>query len=85
MDAISLLLSRGFRVTTNTTFFRGETADGAAGLFDFLSSLNVEAMTISSAFSYEKATDQENFFRREESIELFRSIFQLGEETSLEF
>ena len=85
VESIGLLLSRGFRVTTNTTFFRGETAEGAAGLFDFLSSLNVEAMTISSAFSYEKAADQENFFRREESIALFRSIFQLGDKNRWNF
>ncbi len=85
VKAITLLLSRGFRVTTNTTLFRGETAEGAAGLFDFLSSLQVEAMTVSSAFRYEKAADQENFFTRDESIALFRSIFHLAEKKRWNF
>jgi len=85
VDAIGLLLSRGFRVTTNTTLFRGETAEGAARLFDFLTSLKVESMTVSSAFKYEKAADQESYFRRGESIDLFRSIFQLGENSHWNF
>ena len=78
MAAIHLLVSKGFRVTTNTTFFKGETSEGAGRLFDLLTSLQVEAMTIASAFNYEKASDQENFFTREEAIELFRSIFKLS-------
>ena len=78
MAAIHLLVSKGFRVTTNTTFFKGETSEGAGRLFDLLTSLRVEAMTIASAFNYEKASDQENFFTREEAIELFRSIFKLS-------
>ena len=83
--AIRLLVSRGFRITTNTTFFNGETADGAGRLFDLLTSLRVEAMTIASAFSYENASDQENFFRRDEAISLFRSIFELGKGKNWKF
>lgn len=78
MAAIRLLVSRGFRVTTNTTFFNGETAEGAGRLFDLLTSLRVEAMTIASAFSYEAASDQDNFFTRDEAIRLFQSIFKLS-------
>jgi len=78
MAAIRLLVSEGFRVTTNTTFFYGETAEGAGRLFDLLTSLRVEAMTIASAFSYESASDQDSFFSRDEAIRLFRSIFQLA-------
>ncbi|MBW1780716.1 MAG: adenosyl-hopene transferase HpnH [Deltaproteobacteria bacterium] len=76
--AIRRLVSQGFRVTTNTTLFNGETAEGAGRLFDLLTALRVEAMTIASAFSYENASDQENFFRRDEAIALFQSIFELG-------
>jgi len=76
--AIRRLVSQGFRVTTNTTLFNGETAEGAGRLFDLLTALGVEAMTIASAFSYENASDQENFFRRDEAIALFQSIFELG-------
>ena len=85
VSAIRLLVSRGFHVTTNTTFFNGETAEGAGRLFDFLTSLHVDAMTVSSAFSYESAPDQENFFRRNESIKLFRSIFAMGKDRGWQF
>jgi len=78
MAAIRLLVANGFRVTTNTTFFKGETAEGAGRLFDVLTSLRVEAMTIASAFSYEAASDQENFFTRDEAIGLFQSMFRLS-------
>jgi len=78
VKAIELLVSRGFRVTTNTTLFKGETAKSAGQLFDLLASLQVESMTIASAFKYENAQDQEHFFNRDEAIELFRSIFHEG-------
>lgn len=78
VSAIGLLVSRGFRVTTNTTFFAGETPGEAARLFDFLMSLGVEAMTVSAAFGYEKASDREHFPGREETKHLFRRIFEIG-------
>ncbi|HID97854.1 MAG TPA: adenosyl-hopene transferase HpnH, partial [Thermodesulfobacteriaceae bacterium] len=78
VDAIRLLVSKGFRVTTNTTFFGGQTPEDAAEFFDFLTSLGVEAMTVSSGFSYESAADQDNFLGREGTIALFRRIFEMG-------
>ncbi len=77
VESIRLLVSRGFRVTTNTTFFYGETPDSAEAFLDFVTALNVEAMTISAGFSYEKAKDQENFLTRKTTIELFRGIFDI--------
>ena len=74
VSAIRLLVSSGFRVTTNTTLFRGETAEGACRLLDFLTSLRVEAMTIASAFGYPNAPDQDGFFTRDQTTTLFRSI-----------
>jgi len=85
MAAIRLLVSSGFRVTTNTTFFSGETAEEAGRLFDLLTSLRVEAMTIASAFNYENASDQDNFFTRGEAVELFQSIFSRGKEKGWRF
>jgi len=76
--AIRRLKSRGFRVTTNTTFFKGQTAENAVLLCDFLAALGVEGMTISAAFHYENTRDADAFFSREETIALFRRIFQLG-------
>ncbi len=78
MAAIHLLVSRGFRVTTNTTIFNGETPEGACKLFDLLTSLRVEAMTIASAFNYENAADQEGFFTRDEAVGLFQNLFHMG-------
>ena len=78
VETIRLLVSQGFRVTTNTTLFKGETAESAGQLFDLLMSLQVEGLTIASAFKYEDAPDQEHFFNRDEAVELFRSIFLMG-------
>jgi len=83
--AIRLLVSHGFRVTTNTTLFKGETAESAGELFDLLTDLKVEAMTIASAFNYENASDQDNFFKRDEAISLFRSIFEHGKNRNWKF
>ena len=85
VSAIRLLVSSGFRVTTNTTLFKGETAESAGELFDILTALKVESMTIASAFNYENAADQENFFKRDETISLFRSIFEYGKNRSWKF
>jgi len=78
VDAISLLLSRGFRVTTNTTFFKDQSPSEAAQFFDFLTAMGVEAMTVSAAFSYENAADQDHFFTRTDAISFFREIFRNG-------
>lgn len=77
--AIRLLKAKGFRVTTNTTFYKGETPEGGARLFDFLTSLGVEGMTVAPAFSYEKASPGGSFFlNRPEATALFRQLFQIG-------
>ncbi len=76
VEAIKLLVSKGFRVTTNTTFFYGETPESAEKFLDFVSSLNVEAMTVAAGFNYEKAEAQDNFLTRDTTIELFRGIFK---------
>jgi hopanoid biosynthesis associated radical SAM protein HpnH len=78
VEAVRLLLSKGFRVTTNTTLFNGETPENAAKLLDFLASLGVEGLTISPGFDYEKATGgKDQFLEREATKNLFRGIFSL--------
>ncbi|HEB49204.1 MAG TPA: adenosyl-hopene transferase HpnH, partial [Desulfobulbus sp.] len=74
--AIRKLVAAGFRVTTNTTFFKGQTAGDAAELFDHLSSLGVEAMTVAAGFNYENADDQDSFLGREGTRKLFREILR---------
>ena len=75
-EAIRKLVAAGFRVTTNTTFFKGQTAKSAGQLFDHLSSLGVEAMTVAAGFNYESADDQDCFLGREGTKELFRTILR---------
>lgn len=76
VNSIKLLLSKGFRVTTNTTLFEGEPPEHAVQLFDFITSLGIEGMTISPGFSYEKASDRESFLRTESVTKLFKDIFR---------
>jgi hopanoid biosynthesis associated radical SAM protein HpnH len=78
VEAIQLLIQRGFRVTTNTTLFADETLESVAHLFDFLTSIGVEGMTIAPGFCYPDAPDRENFLNRETTRELFQKIFELG-------
>lgn len=78
VSAMREALRRGFRVTTNTTFFKGQSPEDAAALFDTLMALGVEGMTVSAAFSYAAAADQDGFMSRQDTVSLFRAIFGLG-------
>ena len=75
-EAIRRLVGAGFRVTTNTTFFKGQTVEDAARLFDHLCSLGIEAMTVAAGFNYDSADDQDCFLGREGTKELFRGILR---------
>jgi len=79
VNAIRLLVKSGFRVTTNTTFFSNATPAKAAQLFDFLTSLKVEAMTVSSGFGYETAADQDGFLGRQGTQVLFQRILKMNQ------
>ena len=83
--AIRLLTAKGFRVTTNTTFYGGESPEGAARFFDFLTSLDVEGMTVAPGFSYEKASDQEHFLGRNGTTAFFARLFDIGETRNWRF
>jgi hopanoid biosynthesis associated radical SAM protein HpnH len=69
--AIRAAVSRGFRVTTNTTLFEGADPARMRRFFDDMMALGVEGMMISPGYSYEKAPDQEHFLRRERAHRLF--------------
>jgi hopanoid biosynthesis associated radical SAM protein HpnH len=85
VKAIRLLLSRGFRVTTNTTFYGDETPENASQLFDFLMALGVEGMTIAPAFAYENAAEQHPFAGRKGAQLFFRRVFELGRDRNWKF
>ncbi|HLW45095.1 MAG TPA: adenosyl-hopene transferase HpnH [Acidimicrobiales bacterium] len=76
VEAIRQAKSRGFRVTTNSTFFNTDSPKTVRDLLDFLNDdLAVDAMMISPAYAYEKAPDQEHFLGVEQTRTLFREAF----------
>jgi hopanoid biosynthesis associated radical SAM protein HpnH len=74
VEAIRAARGRGFRVTTNTTLFKGADPARMRSFFDTLMQLGVEGMTISPGYSYEKAPDKKNFLKRERTRQLFSRI-----------
>lgn len=79
VEAISEAKKRGFRVTTNTTFFNTDTAETVRGVLDFLNDeLEVDAMMISPGYAYEKAPDQEGFLPTDQTRDLFAEAFSEG-------
>jgi hopanoid biosynthesis associated radical SAM protein HpnH len=72
--AIEAALARGFRVTTNSTFFTGSDPERVRGFFDDTMSLGVEGMMVSPGYSYDKAPDQDHFLERERTHQLFRQV-----------
>ncbi|MDJ0687262.1 MAG: adenosyl-hopene transferase HpnH [Xenococcaceae cyanobacterium MO_188.B32] len=72
--AIQAAKQKGFRVTTNTTVFKGADPKQMQEFFDFLESLNLDGMMISPGYSYEWAPEQDSFLKREQTKALFREI-----------
>ncbi|HEY6538932.1 MAG TPA: adenosyl-hopene transferase HpnH, partial [Candidatus Dormibacteraeota bacterium] len=77
--AIKEAKQRGFRVTTNTTFFTQDDATSVREVLDFLNDdLQVDNMQISPAYAYEKAPDQEHFMGVERTRAIFKEAFAEG-------
>ncbi len=74
IDAIKLAKQKGFRVTTNTTFFDGVTVEEAEKFLDYVQPLDVDGMTVASAFQYPDAPTQDNFFGRQRTQEFFKEL-----------
>jgi hopanoid biosynthesis associated radical SAM protein HpnH len=76
VEAVKEAKARGFRVTTNSTFFNTDSPKTVRDVLDFLNDdLRVDAMMISPAYAYEKAPDQEHFLGVEETRRLFQEAF----------
>jgi hopanoid biosynthesis associated radical SAM protein HpnH len=74
--AIKEAQARGFRVTTNSTFFNTDSPKTVRDLLDFLNDdLGVDAMMISPAYAYEKAPDQEHFLGVDQTKQMFAEAF----------
>ena len=79
VEAIKLAKSKGFRVTTNSTFFTTDSPKTVREVLDFLNDeLKVDAMMISPAYAYEKAPDQDHFLGVRQTRELFSKAFADG-------
>jgi hopanoid biosynthesis associated radical SAM protein HpnH len=79
VEAVRAAKERGFRVTTNTTFFTHDSPDTIRRVLDYLNDeLNVDQMMISPAYAYEKAPDQEHFLGVEQTHALFKEAFAGG-------
>jgi hopanoid biosynthesis associated radical SAM protein HpnH len=79
VEAIRDAKARGFRVTTNSTFFTHDSPQGIRDVLDYLNDdLKVDGMMISPAYAYWKAPDQEHFLGVEETRKLFQEAFAGG-------
>ena len=76
--AIRAAKGRGFRVAVNCTFFDGADPDRVAGFFDEVTALGIDGIMTSPGYSYERAPDREHFLTRQNTKQLFRSIFARG-------
>ncbi|MGQ0658019.1 MAG: adenosyl-hopene transferase HpnH [Chromatiales bacterium] len=78
IEVVRQARARGFRVTANCTLFQGEAAGEVAEFMDTMMELGIEGVTISPGYSYERAPRQDVFLKRQQSKQLFRDIFKLG-------
>src|SRR6201986_1496298 len=79
IEAIKFLKAKGFRVTTNSTFFNNDTPQNIIDVLNFLNDeVKVDQMMISPAYAYEKAPDQDHFLGVTETRGLFRKAFADG-------
>jgi len=77
--AIASAKERGFKVTTNTTFFSTDSPKTIREVLDFLNDdLGVDQMMISPGYAYEKAPDQVHFLSTRSSQEIFAEAFGDG-------
>jgi hopanoid biosynthesis associated radical SAM protein HpnH len=73
-EGIKEAVSRGFRVTTNTTLFDGADPKSVRAFFDEMMDLGVEGMMLSPGYSYDKAPDQSHFLGKARTRRLFRAM-----------
>lgn len=79
VDNVKDAQRRGFRMTTNSTFFTTDTPQSVIEVLDYLNNdLKVDQMMLSPAYAYDKAPDQEHFLGVTETRELFKKVFADG-------
>ncbi|MFH1018090.1 MAG: adenosyl-hopene transferase HpnH [Pseudomonadota bacterium] len=78
ISGIETAKALGFHLNTNTTVFEGESPEELADLFDFLTELGVDGLTVSPGYAYEHAPDREHFLQRERTQQFFMRLFEIG-------
>ena len=77
--AIRLLRARGFRVNVNATLFEASRPPRSRpSSTTSADELDVEGITVSPGYAYERAPDQQHFLNRRKTKQLFRDIFRRG-------
>ncbi|QJE01833.1 adenosyl-hopene transferase HpnH [Massilia forsythiae] len=79
LAAIGRAKARGFRVNINCTLFDGAEPERVARFFDSLALLDVDGITVSPGYAYERAPEQQHFLNRNNTRQLFRDIFKRGD------
>ncbi len=86
VKAIRAARAKGFRVNINCTLFDGLDPKRVAEFFGFcMDELDIEGITISPGYAYERAHDQDHFLNRRKTKDLFRTIFALGKGKNWKF
>jgi hopanoid biosynthesis associated radical SAM protein HpnH len=76
--AIKLAKDRGFRVNINCTLFNDAQAENVARFFDTVKAMEVDGITVSPGYAYERAPEQQHFLTRSTTKQLFRDILKRG-------
>ena len=74
MKAVESAISRGYRVCSNTTIFKGSDVDDLHQLFGTLRDIGIEGCMVSPGFDYDSVPNQDLFLSRKESHEYFTKI-----------
>ncbi len=83
--AIRAAKARGFRVTINSTIFRGHDPAALHRFFDEMTALGVDGMMTAPGYAYERAPDQDHFLARRQTQALFREVLAPAAERGWKF
>jgi hopanoid biosynthesis associated radical SAM protein HpnH len=73
--ALKTAKAKGYRVNINCTLFNDAKPDRVADFFDTVRE-QVDGITISPGYAYERAPDQQHFLNRAKTKQLFRDVFR---------
>jgi hopanoid biosynthesis associated radical SAM protein HpnH len=76
IKAIRIAKAKRFRVNINCTLFSDAEPERVANFFDSVVGLDVDGITVSPGYAYERAPDQQHFLNRTKTKQLFRDIFR---------